>query len=146
MNKMMILMAVLIAFFTTGCSVQLTTPNGLYTKADKLAAKGEELQYEFDKALEFVNELEDKNTISSKDQKKVESKMEQVIDVIDEFKELEVPVMGGKIKDIADNNLKQREEVLHAIQEKSEKGNVGKEDLHELKKALSADFSIKFIK
>ncbi|MCM3767814.1 hypothetical protein [Neobacillus niacini] len=146
MNKVMILMVVLMAFLTTGCSVQLTTPNGIDAKADILASKGEELQYEFDKALEFVNELDDKNTISSKDQKKMDSQMEQVIDVIDEFKELEVPVMGGKIKDIADNNLKQREEVLHAIHEKAQKGNVEKDDLQDLKKALSADFSIKFFK
>jgi outer membrane murein-binding lipoprotein Lpp len=145
MKKMIVIMAVLLAFLTTtGCSVQLTTSNELDTKADLLVAKGEELQRELDSALVFVKQLGDKNTISSRDQKKLALQIEQIMGVINEFKELEVPVMGGEIKDIAAKNLKQREEILQEVQEKAEKGSIEKADLHKLEKAISADFSIQF--
>lgn len=145
MKKMIVIMAVLLAFLTTaGYSVQLTTSNELDTKADLLVAKGEELQRELDSALVFVKQLGDKNTISSRDQKKMALQIEQIMGVINEFKELEVPVMGGEIKDIAAKNLKQREEILQEVQEKAEKGSIEKADLHKLEKAISADFSIQF--
>jgi outer membrane murein-binding lipoprotein Lpp len=145
MKKMIVIMAVLLAFLTTtGCSVQLTTSDELDTKADLLVAKGEELQRELDSALVFVKQLDDKNTISSRDQKKLALQIEQIMGVINEFKELEVPVMGGEIKDIAAKNLKQREEILQEVQEKAEKGSIEKADLHKLEKAISAEFSIQF--
>lgn len=146
MKKIMILMVVLLAFLTTGCSVQLTTSNELDSKAEILEVKGEEVQSEFNNALNFVNELKfsNKNTINAKDQQRIGNQIDDVLNVIEEFKELEVPVLGGQVKDFVDNNLKQREEILRDVQEKAEKGQAEKEDLQQLEKALSNDINIRF--
>jgi hypothetical protein len=145
MKKLMIVMVILLAFLTTGCSVQLTTSNEIVSKADILEVKGEEIQSEFNKALNFANELSDKNAIDAKDQKRIADQIDDVLNVIEEFKVLEVPVLGGQVKDFVENNLKQREEILRDVKEKAEKGTAEKEDLNKLEEALTNnDISIRF--
>ncbi|WP_413309631.1 hypothetical protein AA0X95_13485 [Bacillus sp. 1P10SD] len=144
MKKFFVLSVVMFSFLVTGCSVEIDTGSSKITsQSTELEAKSEAIQDQFNEAMDMATELEGKNTLTTNDQKRLANQIEDVLSVITEFKEVNTPLIGKKIKNIAGKNLENREEILRRIQEKAEEGKATKEDVHKMKKALSDDVNIK---
>jgi outer membrane murein-binding lipoprotein Lpp len=144
MKKFFVLSVVMFSFLVTGCSVEIDTGSSKITsQSTELEAKSKAIQDHFNEAMDMATELEGKNTLTTNDQKRLANKIEDVLSVITEFKDVKTPIIGKKIKSIAGKNLKNREEILTKIQEKAEEGKATKEDVHKMKKALSDDLNFK---
>lgn len=144
MKKLIMLSLLVFAFLVTGCSVELETSSSkMESKADRVEAKAYELEQEFNEAKDLVNELEGKDSITSKDQKRISNQIDSVLAVIDELKEMETPVLGKTVEDFVGKNLNKREEALLEVQAKADEGTVTKEDLQKIEKAVSNDLNIK---
>lgn len=144
MKKMIVLSIVMATLLVTGCSVEIDTGTAkLTSQSNELEAKAEAIENQFDNALNLVVELEEKNTLSTNDQKRLANQIDDVLTVLTEFKEVNTPFIGKKIKNIAEKNIEDREEILRNIQEKAGEGRATKRDIQQIEKALSDDFSIK---
>lgn len=145
MKKLLIGSLLALTLLAAGCSVELETSSSLVeSKADQIEAKANEVEQEFGEAKELVNELEGKRSIDSNDHKRISNQIDSALTVIDELKEMETPVLGKKVKDLAGKNLENREEALLEVQAKADEGTATRDDLQKMEKAVSDDLNIKF--
>ncbi|PLR96758.1 hypothetical protein [Bacillus sp. T33-2] len=132
----------MLLFALTGCSVEIDGTSVIDSKSEKLEAKAEDLQYAFDNAVDKLKPLEGKNKLSRNDQKLISKEIDQVTAVIDEFKETEMPVVGKKVKELADSNLNERHDRLKDVQKKAESNTATKADVKAATKAMYDDINI----
>ena len=138
MKKIMVMSCILLGFLLAGCSVEFDTDS---SKTDKFEEKAEALGNEFDAALEAVKQLEKKDKLTSEDQKRIVTLVDDLTVVIEEFKDEKAPMFNW-VKDFSTNKLKDREDILLDIQEKAKNGKATIEDVKEMKKALSDNIEI----
>jgi outer membrane murein-binding lipoprotein Lpp len=138
MKKIMVMSCILLGFLLAGCSVEFDTDS---SKIDKFEEKAEALGNEFDAVLEAVKQLEKKDKLTSEDQKRIVTLVDDLTVVIEEFKDEKAPMFNW-VKDFSTNKLKDREDILLDIQEKAKNGKATTEDVKEMRKALSDDFEI----
>jgi hypothetical protein len=138
MKKIMVMSCILLGFLLAGCSVEFDTDS---SKTDKFEEKAEALGNEFDAALEEAKQLEKKEKLTSEDQKRIVTLVDDLTVVIEEFKDEKAPMFNWA-KDFSTNKLKDREDILLDIQERAKDGEATIEDVKEMKKALSDDIEI----
>ena len=138
MKKMMVMSCILVGFLLAGCSVEFDTDS---SKTEKFEDKAEALGNEFDAALEEVKQLEKKEKLTSEDQKRIVTLVDDLTVVIEEFKDEKAPMLNW-VKDFSIEKLIEREDILLEIQEKAKNGEATIEDVKEMKKALSDDIEI----
>lgn len=128
MKNIMMFMLVMAAILLTGCSVGFDF-NSSSTKAEQFAEKADEFgdQVEFSRAA--LEKMEKKESLSSKDQKRLEKEMENLTAAIESFKDEEAPFLAKTAKKVAVKKLNEMEEVLSAIQEKAKEGTADREDI-----------------
>ncbi|MFC3885531.1 hypothetical protein ACFOU2_19465 [Bacillus songklensis] len=142
MKKIIGLSMILMAFMLTGCSIQIDSETGLSAKSEELVSKAEAIETEFNSTLNTIAQLEGKQSLSSDDQELIDNQIDRIMMVVDDFKETDTPFLGKKVKELADQNLKERERTLLNVQEKAENRTMTKEDLQKVKKAISDDVTI----
>ena len=140
MKKLMVMFCILLGFLLAGCSVEFDTDS---SKTDKFEDKAEALGNEFDAALEEVKQLEKKDKLTSEDQKRIVTLVDDLTVVIEEFKDEKAPMFNW-VKDISTDKLLEREERLLNIQDRAKNGEATIKDVKEMKKALSDDIEINF--
>ena len=138
MKKLMVMSCILLGFLLAGCSVEFDTGS---SKTEKFEDKAEALGNEFDAALEEAKQLEKKEKLTSEDQKRIVTLVDDLTVVIDEFKDEKTPMFNW-VKDFSTDKLMERKEILLDIQERSKDGEATIEDVIEMRKALSGDFEI----
>jgi outer membrane murein-binding lipoprotein Lpp len=143
MKKMIVLAILFAGFLLTGCSVDLFTSNEgtLGTKIEKFEDSSEELEDEFMAALEEIERLEEKNKLSSQDQKQIVAVVDNLSAVLDEFQEEEAPMLNW-LKDYSVEKVMERVETLEDIKEKAQNGDATIEDVRVMKEALTDDFEL----
>ncbi|PLS16108.1 hypothetical protein CVD28_18890 [Bacillus sp. M6-12] len=145
MKKMLCLFIVAFAFMLTGCSIEIDTGFS-DSKSEKIVSAAEALQDKVNEALDTLEKLENQNKITADDQERVAGQLANVISAINDFKKVEAPFLGNKIKDLAFEKFQEKEETLVKVQEKAEQGEASKKDLEQVKDALSDDFSFNLFK
>jgi len=138
MKKLMVMSFILLGFLLAGCSVEFDTGS---SKIEKFEDKAEALGNEFDAALEEAKQLEKKEKLTSEDQKRIVTLVDDLTVVIDEFKDEKAPMFNWA-KDFSTDKLIERKEILLDIQERAKDGEATIEDVIEMRKALSDDFEI----
>ena len=138
MKKIMVMSCILLGFLLAGCSVEFDTDS---SKTDKFEDKAEALGNEFDAALEEAKQLEKKEKLTSEDQKRIVTLVDDLTVVIEEFKDEKAPMFNWA-KDFSTDKLMERKEILLDIQERAKDGEATIEDVKEMKKALSDDIEI----
>ena len=138
MKKMVVISCLLAGFLLAGCSVDFDTDS---SKTDKFEDKAEALGNEFDAALEEVKQMEKKDKLTSEDQKRIVTLVEDLTVVIEEFKDEKAPMLNWA-KDLSNDKLMERKEILLDIQERAKDGEATIGDVIEMRKALSDDFEI----
>ena len=120
----MVLAFLFVGFLLTGCSVDLVTSDGetLGTKTEKFEDKSEALGDEFDTALVEIERLEEKEKLTSKEQEQIVAIVDDLTDVLDEFKEEDAPMLNW-LKDYSVEKLMERVEILGDIKEKAQNGD-----------------------
>ena len=111
------------------------------SKSEKFEDKAEALGNEFDATLEEVKQLEKKEKLTSQDQKRIVTLIDDLSAVIEEFKGEKAPVFNW-VKDFSVEKLLEREEILLEIQEKAKNEDATIEDVKEMKQALTDDIEI----
>ena len=111
------------------------------SKTAKFEDKAEALGNKFDAALEEVKQLEKKEKLTSEDQKRIVILVDDLIVVIEEFKDEKAPMLNWA-KDFSTDKLMKRMEILRDIQERAKDGEATIEDVIKMKKVLSDDFEI----
>ena len=143
MKKMMVLAFLFVGFLLTGCSVDLVTSDGetLETKTEKFGDKSEALGDEFDAALVEIERLAEKEKLTSQDQEQIVAIVDDLTDVLDEFKEEDAPMLNW-LKDYGLEKLMERLEILGDIREKAQNGDATIEDVRVMKETMKADYEI----
>ena len=113
----------------------------IHSKTEKFEDKAEALGNEFDAALEEAKQLEKKEKLTSEDQKRIVTLVDDLTVVIEEFKDEKAPMFNWA-KDFSTDKLIERKEILLDIQERAKDGEATIEDVKEMKKALSDDIEI----
>jgi outer membrane murein-binding lipoprotein Lpp len=139
MNKMMIA-TVMAGFLLTGCSVE-----DLTSKSEKFASQAEALGEKIVDVKETFESLENRKTLSQKDQQLIVSELEALSDGLDLFEKEDAPLLAKAMKKMAVKELTKREKTLNRIKEKAQKGEAGKDDVEEVLALLSDDFGIREI-
>jgi outer membrane murein-binding lipoprotein Lpp len=137
-KKLVVISCLLGSFLLAGCSVEFDTDS---SKINKFADKAEALGNEFNVALEEVKLLEKKEKLSSEDQKQIVTLVDDLIVVMEEFKNEKAPMFNWA-KNFSTDKLNDREDILLGIQEKAKDGEATIKDVIEMKKALSNDVEI----
>ncbi len=138
MKKLMVMSCILLGFLLAGCSVEFDTGS---SKTEKFEDKAEALGNEFDAALEEAKQLEKKEKLTSEDQKRIVTLVDDLTVVIEEFKDEKAPMFNWA-KDFSTDKLMERKEILLDIQERAKDGEATIEDVKEMRKALSDDIEI----
>ena len=81
------------------------------SKTEKFEDKAEALGNEFDAALEEVKQLEKKDKLTSEDQKRIVTLVDDLTVVIEEFKDEKAPMLNW-VKDFSTDKLIERKEIL----------------------------------
>ena len=100
-KKMMVMSCVLVGFLLAGCSIEFDTDS---SKSEKFEDKAEALGNEFDATLEEVKQLEKKEKLTSQDQKRIVTLIDDLSAVIEEFKGEKAPVLNW-VKDFSVEKL-----------------------------------------
>ena len=101
MKKIWIVSCVLVGFLLSGCSVEFDTDS---SKTEKFEDKAEALGNEFDATLEEVKQMEKKDKLTSQDQKRIVTLIDDLSVVIDEFKGEKAPMLNW-VKDFSADKL-----------------------------------------
>ena len=137
-KKMMVISCVLVGFLLAGCSIEFDNDS---SKSEKFEDKAEALGNEFDATLKEVKQLEKKEKLTSQDQKRIVTLIDDLSAVIEEFKGEKAPVLNW-VKDFSVEKLLEREDKLLEIQEKAKSEDATIEDVKEMKQALTDDIEI----
>ena len=92
----------------------------IHLKSEKFEDKAEALGNEFDAALEEVKQLEKKEKLTSQDQKRIVTLVDDLSVVIDEFKDEKAPMLNW-VKDFSVEKLLEREDNIIRNTGKSKK-------------------------
>ena len=104
MKKIMVMSCILLGFLLAGCSVEFDTDS---SKTEKFEDKAEALGNEFDAALEEVKQLEKKEKLTSEDQKRIVTLVDDLTVVIEEFKDEKAPMFNWA-KDFSADKLMEK--------------------------------------
>jgi PBP1b-binding outer membrane lipoprotein LpoB len=136
--KKLIMIVIGFAFLLTGCSVENIT-----SKAEMFEVEAEELEQTVAIVKKQLNPLTKKVSLSQEDQKLMVSQIERVTAEINDFKELEAPmILAEKAKEMAFIQLNQRTEELKVIKARGENGEANTADIERIMELLSGDFDI----
>jgi outer membrane murein-binding lipoprotein Lpp len=145
MKKIVVLPCILVGFLLTGCSVEFDTVSSkaekFESKTEEFADKAENLGSEFEAALEEGKQLEKKEKLTSEDQKRIVTLIDDLSAVIEEFKGEKAPMFNW-LKDVSVEKLLEREKMLLEIQERAKDSKATIEDVKEMNKALSDEIEI----
>ncbi|MFD2445345.1 hypothetical protein ACFSO7_15380 [Bacillus sp. CGMCC 1.16607] len=144
MKKMMMYLSmVVLAFMLTGCSVDLDFSA---SKSDQFTETAETLGDQFTETKNKMERLEQKESLTSNDQKLIVNEINELSKVMNEFETEDAPFLVKQAKKIAVKKLKERKKVIMTIQKKAKKGSANHEDVKEIINALSDDIEINLFK
>jgi hypothetical protein len=139
MKKIIFLFMALFGFLLAGCSVDM---DGVSKKAEDFGEKADELGVSFEKTADLMDKLEEKETLSSKDQERVVKRIEDLTEGIDEFKKEDAPFLAKTAKKVAMKKLNEKKVLLKDVKEKASNRTAEPEDLTILKESLSENIEI----
>jgi outer membrane murein-binding lipoprotein Lpp len=141
MKKMMIIFTLFIGLFLTGCSGET-----LKSKSEKFSSEAETLGETVKIVKNTLKPLENKYTLSSKDQYLIVSQIESLTEEMNDFKEEEAPFLANVAKKMAVKELNKREKELLRIKDKAQNDKASVEDIKTILNILSEDFEISSLK
>jgi hypothetical protein len=137
MKKMIIIFMMFMAFLLTGCSAQ-----NFSSKSENFVSEAEIFGQTIVEVKDSLKPLENKPTLTQKDQALIVSQIESLIEEMNDFKEAEAPLLAIAAKKIALKELNKREKELNSMKEKAKNGRAEVEDVEKILHLLSDDFKI----